>query len=74
MARKKPRSGGEFVMVDVLYDDGSRSSNRKIPAADLDGFDDDAIIRTAIEVQDRKIADHSGRAPREIKSIIRSAG
>ena len=72
MARKKPRGGSEFVIVDVLYEDGTRSSNRRIPTGELDGFDDDTAIRALIEAQDRKIADYSGRASRTIKSITRS--
>jgi hypothetical protein len=73
MGRKKdkPASGG--VLFDILYEDGSRASNRKVPAALLGGLDGDAPALTFIMDQDRKIADLSGNAPRAIKKIERSA-
>jgi len=74
MARKRPRSSSEFVMFDVLYADGTRSSNRKVPSAELEGLDGDGPARNIIEAQDRKVADLSGRPPRDIKSVTRSAG
>ncbi|HYM03894.1 MAG TPA: hypothetical protein VET85_13165 [Stellaceae bacterium] len=74
MARKRPRSTGEFVMFDVVYADGARSSNRKVPSAELEGIDGDAAARGIIEAQDKKVADLSGRPPRDIKSVTRSAG
>lgn len=72
MARKKPRQNTGVVLFDVLYEDGSRASNRKVPAADLDGLDGDAPALTFIMDQDRKIAELSGRAPRAIKSLSRT--
>ena len=30
----------EFVLFDVLYEDGSRTSNRKVPGAELGGVDE----------------------------------
>lgn len=73
MARrnKVPRTGG-FVLFDVLYEDGLRSSNRKVPASELDGIDGDAAAKTCIEAQDRKIAESSGKPRAPIKSISRS--
>src|SRR3546814_1177098 len=35
MARKRPSARAEFVLFDVFYEDGSRSSNRKVPASEL---------------------------------------
>jgi hypothetical protein len=61
------------VLFDVFYEDGSRTSNRKVPAASLGGLDGDAPAKTYIMDQDRRIADLSGKAPRPIKSLIRTA-
>lgn len=72
MARKKPSGGGDFVLFDVVYQDGSRSSNRKVPAAEVGGLDGDEPARAIIEAQDRKIAEQSGRPRPPIKSIARA--
>jgi len=71
MARKKV-STSAFVNFDVLYEDGSRRSNRRVPSAELGGLDGDAPARTIIEEQDRKIAEMSGRPALAIKTIVRS--
>ena len=71
MARK-PGTRTEFVMFDVLYEDGSQRSNRKVPSDVLGGLDGDEPARTAIEEQDRAIAEKSGLPPSPIKSIRRS--
>jgi hypothetical protein len=71
MARKKP-TNSEFVMFDILYEDGSRSSHRKVPSAELGGLDRDLPAKAIIEAQDEQIALLSGRPRREIKSITRS--
>jgi hypothetical protein len=68
---KKRDSGGEFVLVNVTYEDGTQRSNRRVPRAQLSGFDDAADIRQAIEEQDRKIAEMSGQPRAPIKSIKR---
>ena len=73
MARKKPPSTDVYMLFDVVYEDGTLSSNRKIAVAELDAFDADASARTIIEAQDRRIAQVSGRARGPIKSIGRSA-
>lgn len=75
MARKKqqPVVNG-FVLFDVIYQDGSRTSNRKVPAAELGGLDGDTPARAFIEAQDRKIAEMSGNPRGPIKSIARSPG
>ena len=31
MARKKAKEGAEFVLFDVLYEDGTLTSNRRVP-------------------------------------------
>jgi hypothetical protein len=72
-SKKKP-SETAFVLFNVLYEDGSRSSNRKVPSALLGGLDGDDPARGIIEEQDRKIADMSGRPRAKIKSLERSDG
>ncbi len=72
MAKKKQsNTSDEFVLVNVVYEDGTQRSNRKIPASELTGFDDDTDIERAIEEQDRKIAELSGQPRGPIKSITR---
>jgi hypothetical protein len=73
MARK-PTARSEFVMFDVVYEDGTQRSNRKVPAEILGGLDGDEPARSAIMEQDRAISEKSGLAPLEIKSIRRSGG
>jgi len=71
---KKPGSNpkGEFVMFDVVYEDGSQRSNRRVPADLLGGLEgDDPALGFLIE-QDRDIAEKSGRAPLAIKSVART--
>lgn len=73
MARKKSKPlDAEFVMFDVVYVDGSRRSNRRVPTAILGGLDGDEPARDAIMEQDRAIAEKSGMPPLEIASIERS--
>lgn len=71
MARK-PTARVEFVLFDVLYEDGSRSSNRKVSSHELSGLEGDAPARAIIEAQDDKIAEQSGRPRGPIKSVTRS--
>jgi hypothetical protein len=75
MARKPgTRNSGEFALFDVVYEDGSQRSNRRVPMALLGGLDGDEPARTAISEQDSAIAERSGIAPMRIVSIQRSAG
>lgn len=74
MARKKPSSKAEFVLFDVLYEDGSASSNRRVPSAELSGLDGDKPAKAILEAQDREIAERSGRPRGAIKSIKRAGG
>jgi hypothetical protein len=73
MARKKskPIESG-YVLFDILYEDGSRSSNRRIPRSILGGLDGDEPAREAIEEQDNAIAEKAGRPRIPIKKIVRS--
>ena len=72
MAPKKEQVANGFVLFDVLYEDGTQTSNRKVPATDLGGLDGDEPARTFIEMQDRKIGEMSGSARAGIKSMVRS--
>jgi hypothetical protein len=73
MARKKSKPlEAEFVMFDVVYVDGSRRSNRRVPTAILGGLDGDEPARDAIMEQDRIIAEKSGMPPLDIESLTRS--
>jgi hypothetical protein len=69
---KKPTARTEFVLFDIVYEDGSQRSNRKVAADLLGGLDGDAPARAEIEAQDRAIAEKSGLPPLAIKSIKRS--
>ncbi len=71
MARK-PTARTEFVLFDVIYEDGSQRSNRKVDASLLGGLDGDEPAKAAIEEQDRAIAEKSGQPPLAIKSLKRS--
>ncbi len=68
----KSRASTSFVMFDVVYEDGTRSSNRKVSAIMLGGLDGDEPARGIIEAQDREIAAASGRPRSNVKSIVRS--
>lgn len=67
--RQKPNEDSVFLF-DVLYEDGRRTSNRKVARADLDPFDRDPAL-AAIERQDREIATVSGSPRGPIRSITR---
>jgi hypothetical protein len=69
---KKPTARSEFVLFDVIYEDGSQRSNRRVPGEILGGLDGDEPAKAEIEAQDRAIAEKSGMPPLAIKSIRRS--
>ena len=71
MSRKKVKPI-EFVLFNVLYEDGSQSSNRKVPALDVSGLEGDEPALAIIEAQDREISEKSGRPRGPIKSIERA--
>jgi hypothetical protein len=74
MARKKPVPDRGVVLFDILYEDGTRTSNRKVPGSELGGLEGDEPARLIIEAQDRKISEMSGKPRAPIKSISRSPG
>lgn len=76
MARKKTkRKGDAYTNFNVNYEDGMVTSNRRV-SNDLldqsygDSFQD--LARSAIEDQDSKIAERSGKRRAKIKSIIQA--
>ncbi|MBV8132855.1 MAG: hypothetical protein JO282_10150 [Alphaproteobacteria bacterium] len=72
MARRSTvRRVEELILFDVLYEDGSRTSNRKVPGSELGGIDGDLPARTYIEGLDRQIAEISGKPRSPIKSLTR---
>lgn len=73
MARK-PTARAEFVLFDVVYEDGSQRSNRRVAAELLGGLDGDDPAKADIERQDREISERSGMPPLSIKTLRRSAG
>ena len=73
MGRQKPTPKPELVLFDVLYADGTLTSNRRVPGSVLGGLEGDAPARAIIEAQDREIAERSGRLRPPIKSISRAA-
>jgi hypothetical protein len=69
---KKHGLKSEFVTFDVVYEDGTRCSNRKVPRELLGGLDGDAPARGFVIEQDREIAEKRGFPPVPIKSLCRS--
>jgi hypothetical protein len=68
----KSRALSSFVMFDVTYEDGTRTSNRKVPATALGGLDGDEPARGVVEAQDREIEAASGYARGRVKALVRS--
>ncbi|HEX9449220.1 MAG TPA: hypothetical protein VF920_14625 [Dongiaceae bacterium] len=73
MAKKQKAVESVPVSFDVIYEDGSRSSNRKVKSHELDGYDELASAKALLEAQDRDIGNLSGRPRPRIKTVARSA-
>ena len=71
MARR-PGSRTEFVFFDVMYEDGTQRSNRRVPNDILGGLDADEPARNFIAGQDADIAEKSGVPPLRIKTLWRA--
>ena len=56
MARKKPTAKAEFVLFNVEYEDGTITSNRRVPGSLLGGLDGDDPALEFLEAQDKEIA------------------
>ncbi|MCJ2049651.1 hypothetical protein [Methylobacterium sp. J-070] len=61
------------VLFDVVFDDGSRASNRRLPMENLGGLDGDQPAHDLIEQQEAEIAQKAGRPPRTIQNLTRAA-
>jgi hypothetical protein len=72
MAKKNKAPVVTLIPFDVLYEDGSRISNRKLKSSDLIDHDEIASAKALLEAQDRDIANMSGRIRPGIKSVSRS--
>jgi hypothetical protein len=69
---RKPGKNSEYIMFDVVYEDGTLRSNRKVPRALIGGYEGDKPAHGFLIEQDRDIAEKSGRPVVKIKSITRS--
>ena len=70
--RSTGRRVEEFILFDLLYEDGTRTSNRKVPGSELGGVDGDLRAKTYIEALDRQIVEISGKPRTPIKSLTRA--
>jgi hypothetical protein len=71
MARRKPNPKAESILFNVIYEDGSLSSNRKVPSEVVGSFDGDKPAKPYLEQQDREISEKSGRPRPAIKTVER---
>ncbi len=70
MAKNKQRDAkAETLLFDVLYEDGTRTSNRRVNSSEIGPFDKEESIRAVIEAQDKKIGEASGMPRGKIKAI-----
>jgi hypothetical protein len=68
---KKPTARVEYVTYNVIYEDGSQRSNRRVSADVLGGLDGDKPVLEALQEQDRLISAKSGIPPLAIRSFTR---
>ena len=68
---RSPRRGVHSLRCS-LYEDGTRTSNRKVPGSELGEVDGDLHAKAYIEAQDRKIVEISGKPRAPIKSLTRA--
>jgi hypothetical protein len=73
MAKKQKKIEDSFVFFDVIYEDGSKSSRRKINAAGLDKSEIETFAMTEIMNQDRRISEMSGKSRGQVKTLVKSA-
>lgn len=74
MAKKKMAAErAAYTVFNVVYEDGTVTSYRRVPKTELDESFGDALLdlaRIAIEKQDNEIAQRSGRQRAKIKSVV----
>ena len=61
------------VLFDVVFEDGSRASNRRLPMEILGGLEGDQPARDLIKEQEAEIAQKADRPPRAVQSLMRAA-
>ncbi|HER35258.1 MAG TPA: hypothetical protein ENO19_07290 [Halothiobacillaceae bacterium] len=71
MAKQKKKAATAFALFNVVYEDGTLASNRRVPDEVLDDLYDDNPAHTFLEAQDRRIAEQSGVSKPRIKSVTR---
>lgn len=72
MARSnKKLTENDFVVFNVVYEDGTLSSNRKVPLTGIESESDLLGAKAVIEAQDRDIAEKSGRPRGRVKTLER---
>jgi hypothetical protein len=70
---KKQKIEDNFQFFDVIYEDGTKSSHRKVNAAGLAKDEVEAFALTEIMNQDRKIAGLGGKNRGTVKTLVKSA-
>lgn len=73
-SKRRAAERAAFTMFNVAYEDGMMTSNRRVSNYQLNRSFGDVLLdlaRTAIEKQDREIAQLSGRRRAGIKSIVK---
>lgn len=69
---RKKRLETSFVLFDVIYQDGTKTSYRKVPASEIHELDGIKTAKAFIEAQDRIIAAGSGVQRGPVKVVLRS--
>jgi hypothetical protein len=69
--KTRDQSQRRVRLFNVVYEDDSQRSNRRVPSELLGGLDGDEPARAYIHAQDREIAEKGGRPALAIKSISR---
>ena len=71
---KKPGTNnkGEFVFFDVVYEDGSQRSNRRVPADILGGLEKDEPAAASSSSRIARSPKNPAAPPLAIKSIART--
>jgi hypothetical protein len=72
MAKKAKAPVATLISFDVLYEDGTRLSNRKLKSTDLDEYNEIDSAKALLAAQDREIGTLSGRPRPTIKTVVRS--
>ncbi len=75
MGRKSKSTKPNMLFFNVVYEDGSLSSNRKVSSELLDdrfGEDEIDLARQVIERQDAEIAERSGVPKAKVKEVARA--